>query len=290
LADRVDAVVPIDDGAQAAWRSLRGRVAALRAGARVIADDVPGAIKRLRDALRLVEDAVKRPLPRSEDTARLAFLRGQLAEMLERSGDRGGAVTQAEASLAAWRQTVKLDRVDYQNEIKLADALLSLAALNKESNPERALELDLEAADGLGKLAERVPREGRKPVLEPWSRALHRAGDAALDLGRGDEAVLRHRKSLVVATELAKLAPKDVDIQLDLGREHARLARALENAKLYREAREQCAQARLLFTTHRAAAESSAAVDRLIAFVDRLLASMSESEGGAQGVAQGQRE
>jgi tetratricopeptide (TPR) repeat protein len=288
LADRVDAVVPIDDGAQAEWRSLRGRVAALRAGARVLADDVPGAIKRLREALRMVEDAVKRPVPRSEDTARLAFLRGQLADMLERSSDQDGAVAQAEGAITAWRQTVKLDRIDYQNEIKLAEALLSLAALNKENKPERALELDLEAADVLGKLAERVPQERRKLVLEPWSRALYRSGDAALDLGRGEEAVLRHRKSLEIATEVAKLAPRDIDIQLDLGREHARLARALASAKLYPQAREQCAQARLLFTTHRAAAESSAAVDRLIAFVDRLLASMSESEGGAQGVAQEQ--
>ena len=288
LADRVDAVVPIDDSAQAEWRSLRGRVAALRAAARVIADDVPGAIKRLRNALRVVEDAAKRPLPRSEDNARLAFLYGQLAEMLERSGDHDGAVIQAEASVAAWRQTVKLDRIDYQNEIKLADALLSLAALVKDSKIDRALALDLEAAEVLAKLGDRVPNAGRKLVLAPWSRALYRAGDAALDLGRTDEAVLRHRKSLEVATELAKLAPKDVDIQLDLGRQHARVARALESAKLYSEAREQSAQARLLFTSHRAIAENPDAVDRLIAFVDQLLASMSESEGGAQGVAQGQ--
>ena len=160
--------------------------------------------------------------------------------------------------------------------------------MNKESKPERALALDLEAAEVLAKLVDRVPNAGRKLVLAPWSRALYRAGDAALDLGRTDEAVLRHRKSLEIASELAKLAPKDVDIQLDLGRQHARLARALESAKLYPEAREQSAQARLLFTSHRATAENPDAVDRLIAFVDQLLASMSESEGGAQGVAQGQ--
>src|SRR5205823_1916672 len=200
LADRVDAVVPIDDGAQAEWRSLRGRVAALRAGGRVIADDVPSAINRLRKALRMVEDAVKRPLPRSEDTVRLAFLHGQLAEMLERSGDQAGAVMEAEAAISAWRQTVKLDRIDYQNEIKLAEALLALAELLTKDKLDRALALNLEAAEALAKLRERMPKTGRKLVLAPWSRALYRAGNAALDLGRGDEAVLRHRESLEVET------------------------------------------------------------------------------------------
>jgi tetratricopeptide (TPR) repeat protein len=231
---------------------------------------------------------VKRPLPRGEDTARLAFLRGQLAEMLERSGDQSGGLLQAEAAISAWRQTVKLDRIDYQNEIKLAEALLALAELLTKDKLDRALAINLEAAELLAKLGERVPKAGRKLVLAPWSRALYRAGNAALDLGSSDEAVQQHRKALVVATELATLAPK-VDIQLDLGRQNARLARALETAKLYPEAREQCAQARLLFTAHRAAAEDPSAVDRLIAFVDRLLATIAESEGASRDVAEERR-
>jgi tetratricopeptide (TPR) repeat protein len=236
--------------------------------------------------LELVEDAVKRPLVRGEDVARLAFLRGELADMLESSGDRDGAIREAEAAIPAWRQAVSLDRVNYRHETKLAEAMLALAQLVKATSAERALALDTEAAGVLAKLSARVPQPGRRLVLAPWSRALSRAGDAALDLGRIDDAVRHHRKSLEIATELAKIEPEDVDIQLDLGREHARLARALERGKRYAEAREQCAKARLLFTTHRAAADDPASVDRMIAFVDRLLATIAEGEGAAQTVSE----
>jgi tetratricopeptide (TPR) repeat protein len=282
LAGRVDDVVPWDDTLQADWRSLRGRVAALRAGMRIIADDVPGAIKLLRAALELVEDAVKRPLVRGEDVARLAFLHGELADMLESSGERDGAIREAEAAIPSWRQAASLDRVNYRHEIRLAEALLALAQLVKATSAERALALDTEAAAVLAKLGERVPPQGRRLVLAPWSRALSRAGDAALDLGRIDDAMRHHRKSLEIATELAKGAPGDIEIQLDLGREHARLARALERGKRYAEAREQCEKARLLFTTHRAAADEPDVVDRMIAFVDRLLATIAEGESAGQ--------
>jgi tetratricopeptide (TPR) repeat protein len=109
LAKRVDDVVPWDDGLQADWRSLRGRIAALRAGIRVIADDVAGAIPLLRAALEVVEDAAKRPVARREDATRLAFLRGQLTDILQRSGDHAGGVTQTDAAVALWRRAVQLD-------------------------------------------------------------------------------------------------------------------------------------------------------------------------------------
>jgi tetratricopeptide (TPR) repeat protein len=288
LAERVDAVVPWDDGLQADWRSLRGRVAALRAGIRVIADDVAGAIPLLRAALEVVEDAAKRPVARSEDASRLAFLRGQLADMLERSSDHAGAVAQAEAAIAAWRQAAQLDRTEHRIEINLAEAMLTLAELVGDADADWVLKLDLEAAGLLDKLSRGVPPPGRARVLVPWSRALYRAGDAALDLGRVDESLPLHRKSLSIANELAKATPTDIAVQLDLGRQYARLARALQKAKEFAEAREQCKQARLVFTTHRAVAQDPAAVDRLIAFVDRLLADITEGEGGAQAVSKEQ--
>ena len=63
---------------------------------------------------------------------------------------------------------------------------------------------------------------------------------------------------------------------------HARLARALHETKSYAEAREECARARRLFTAHRDAAKDVAAVDRLIAWVDRMLGAISTSESETQ--------
>src|SRR5262249_991874 len=158
----------------------------------------------------------------------------------------------------------------------------TLAELVGDADADRVLKLDLDAAGLLDKLSRGVPPPGRAVVLVPWSRALYRAGNAALDLGRVDESLPLHRKSLSIANELPTGPPPHAAGELNPERTPARLARALEKAKQFAEAREQCEHARIVFTAHRAAAQDPAGVDRLIAFVDRLLATISESEGGAQ--------
>jgi tetratricopeptide (TPR) repeat protein len=278
LATRIDDAVPIDAALMSEWRSIRARVANLRTAIRVVAGDQAKALPFLRTAIRYYEDAVTIPAPESNDLADLAFLREQLADLLNGNGDKAGARTEAEAAIATWRRAVKMNRVNYQLEIKLAEAMMTLGDLWEKDSADKARGFYLQAIGVLSGMPAQVPEQGRKLVLAPLARAHHNAADAAYELERYDEAVTRHRQGLAVQSELARLAPKDIDVQLDLGRQHARLARALHEAKSYAEAREQSAQARALFTLFRDAAKNPQSVDRLIGYVDGLLTTIAKSE------------
>jgi alpha-beta hydrolase superfamily lysophospholipase len=105
-----------------------------------------------------------------------------------------------------------------------------------------------------------------------------------------DVSVARHRQSLAAASELAGLAATDTAVQLDLGRQRGRLARALQKAKLDSEALKEYAEARRLFAAHRDAAKDAAAVDRLIAWADRHIASLKEIETGPSASAEQPRQ
>ena len=282
LAKRVDDAVPVQGGLMSDWRSLRARVARLRAGMRVIAGDAKGAVPLLREAIRYHQDAVSIPAPSGDDLAGLAFVQGQLADVLDEEGDKDGARSQAESAVATLRKAARIDRIDYTLEIKLADAMVNLGELWRKDEPAKALGHFNAAASLMATLAQQVPQQGRHLVLEARSRALHQAGDAAYSLERTGEAIARHRAALAAATELAALRPDDVEVKLDLARQHGRLARALEQGKHYADARAESAEARRLFVTHRAAARNPAAIDRHIGWVDKLVATIAEGESKAQ--------
>ena len=282
LAKRIDDAVPIDAALMSEWRSIRARIANLRAGVRLVGREPSSALPLLRTAIRYYGDAVSIPAPESSDLADLAFLQEQLADLLNESDETAGARTEAAAAVATWRRAVKLDGVNYQLEIKLAEAMMTLGDLWEKESVDKTYGFYVQAIGALAGLPVRIPEQGRRLVLAPLSRAHHGAADAAYGLARYDEAVKRHRQALAVQSDLVRLAPSDIAAQLDLGRQHARLARALHETKSYAEAREECARARRLFTAHRDAAKDVAAVDRLIAWVDRMLGAISTSESETQ--------
>jgi tetratricopeptide (TPR) repeat protein len=282
LAERVDAAVPVDGGLMAQWRSLRARVAALRAIMRVIAGDTPRALALTRLAIDRYHDAARVPAPDAADLTSLAVLQGQLAGLLKDTGDPAGAREAAEAAVKTWRRAGDIDRSAHEPDIRLAEAVIAAGDLWRDESAEKALSRYEEATAILVSLRAKVPEGKRRLVLAPLARALSSAGDAAYALKRIDDAVARHRQALQVALDLAALAPRDVEVQLDLARQHARLARSLHGARLYAEAREQCGHARRLLTLHQAGARDSAVVERLISWVERLLASIAEDETAAK--------
>jgi tetratricopeptide (TPR) repeat protein len=202
----------------------------------------------------------------------------QLSDVLDETGDKKGARTQLEASVATWRRAIKANQINYKFEIKLAEALISLADLSGEDDATISSELYTQAANLMGMLLSRVPQQGRSLVLEPQSRALYRAGDVALGLKRTDESVARHQQALKAAVELASLKTGNTETQIDLGRQHGRLARALEAAKRYAQAHEHAGEARRLFVEHRGASRDHAAVDRLITWTDKLVEEIEKGE------------
>jgi tetratricopeptide (TPR) repeat protein len=284
LAKRIDNAVPVSGGLMAAWRSLRARVAQLRTGMRIIAGDGGAAIVLAREAVRYHEDAVRVPSPDAGDLAGLAFMQGQLADLLNGSGDAGGARQAAEAGVAAWKKSSAVDRLDFKLEVKYAEAMIDAGALWEKTDDEKARDLFVRAANTLALLAPRVPAAGRAMVAEQRLRALQNLGDTLYTLDRLDDAIARHTDALAVAADLAAMRP-DADANVNLARQHSRLARAFEKSKRYPDARDQGAKARVLFTANRDTSDDPAAVDRMLRWLDTLGKAIDDSEAKAQAVA-----
>lgn len=277
LASRIDASVPIDATLMTEWRLIRARIARLRSDIAVIAG-TPEAAARLRTAIRYYEEAVKVPTPESRDLADLAFLQGQLADLLDESGDRSAARLQMEGAIATWQRAIRLNRIDYTLELKLAEATMALADLWEKDDREKAYRLYLKAIDMLAGLPPRLPAQGRPLFLPVMTRAQYGAADAAFSLDRFADSVQRHRQALALQEELARLAKDDIAVQLDLARQHARLARALHGAKSFAAARAETAQAHSLLQALRKAAPDGPVVDRLIAWTERMRTAIAEDE------------
>jgi tetratricopeptide (TPR) repeat protein len=245
-----------------------------------IADDAKSALPLLRAAIRYHEDAVRVPAPDGDDLAGLAFLHQQMSDVLDETGDKPEARAQLEASVTTWRQAVKSNQINYKYEIRLADTLIALGDVIDTNDATKSRDIFIEAANLMRSLLSRVPRQGRSLVLEPLHRALSRAGDIALKLNQTDEAIMLHQQALTAASELVTLKPDSTETHIDLGRQHGRLARALEKAKRYADAREHAAEARRLFVEHREVSGDPVSVGRLVTWVDQMVETIQEGETG----------
>ena len=175
LAKRVDDAVPVQGGLMSDWRSLRARVARLRAGMRVIAGDAKGAVPLMREAIRYHQDACRsrRRAPTISPVWPLCRGNSPTSSTRRRQGRR--AQGQAEAAFATWRKADGHRPHRLQAGDQVADAMVNPGDLWQKDEPRRPSG-SIQRRRNMAMLQDRVPRRAAQ-CCEPRRRALL-GGDA----------------------------------------------------------------------------------------------------------------
>lgn len=282
LLGRADAAFPTASVLITEWQVLIASLHQLRVLARMFAADDEGVMRAIPPAIGAARIATERPDPPTDVLIGLAFLHDVHAGNLKRlRNDLPGAVKQRESQLATLARGIRLRGFDYLLKVRHAEAQIALALLLREGDPGRALSLLREADDDMRRLDRTVPERGRAKVLEQWTEANWRAGDLHYGAGRHAEAVAAQREALLAMEAWARLAPDDPEVQLDLGRQHARLGRTLAKVSRWDEATGEVGRARAIYVAQRARPGAPEGVEGLVSWTDKALAEIETSRRSA---------